>query len=132
MSACESIREEVISKLQAHLPEISARFDIEKIGIFGSVARGEDTPESDVDILYLYREESSAGLFQTAELVEYLETLLGREVDFVSLKWMKPRLFSFVEPEMILFEAGGEAAHRNSLEADYRHAGQTRSRLCNC
>ena len=109
MQAYESIKEDVIAKLQASLPEISVRFAIEKIGIFGSVARGEDTPESDVDVLYLFREDADTGLFQTAELVEYLETLFGRDVDFVSLKWMKPRLFAFVEPDMILFEAGGEA-----------------------
>ena len=109
MQAYESIKEDVIAKLRASLPEISVRFAIEKIGIFGSVARGEDTPESDVDVLYLFREDADTGLFQTAELVEYLETLFGRDVDFVSLKWMKPRLFAFVEPDMILFEAGGEA-----------------------
>ena len=62
-----------------------------------------------MDVLYLFREDADTGLFQTAELVEYLETLFGRDVDFVSLKWMKPRLFAFVEPDMILFEAGGEA-----------------------
>ena len=36
----ESIRKPVLTKLEAHLPELQDRFGIEKIGIFGSVARG--------------------------------------------------------------------------------------------
>lgn len=41
MTAYVSIREEVLEKLQSHLPELQKRFGIETIGIFGSVAPDE-------------------------------------------------------------------------------------------
>ncbi len=46
-----SIKEDVLTTFEASLPEIRERFGIETIGIFGSVSRGEDTPESDIDIM---------------------------------------------------------------------------------
>lgn len=51
MSEYVSIKEEVLSTLKAHFPEIREWFGIETLGVFGSVSRGEDTTESDVDIL---------------------------------------------------------------------------------
>ncbi|MBO5368097.1 nucleotidyltransferase domain-containing protein, partial [Methanocorpusculum sp.] len=45
-----SIRDDVVKKLEVNLPEIRERFGIETLGLFGSVSRGEDTAESDIDI----------------------------------------------------------------------------------
>ena len=50
-----SIRDDVVKKLEEHLPEIRERFGIETLGLFGSVSRGEDTAESDIDILYRFK-----------------------------------------------------------------------------
>ncbi len=55
MTESQSIKEDVLAKLKVHLPELRERFGIETIGIFGSVSRGEDRPESDVDVLYTFR-----------------------------------------------------------------------------
>ncbi|KUK60725.1 MAG: Uncharacterized protein XD82_1526 [Methanoculleus marisnigri] len=44
-------KSEFVAKLEAVLPEIRNRFGVTKIGIFGSTARGDDRPESDVDVL---------------------------------------------------------------------------------
>ncbi|MDO5845660.1 MAG: nucleotidyltransferase family protein [Methanocorpusculum sp.] len=100
-----SIKEEVIKKLRENIPEIRERFEIETIGIFGSVARGEDTPDSDVDVAYTYQEKRQCGMFRTVELIDYLENLFGRKVDLVSITWMKPYLRAYVEPDMILVTA---------------------------
>lgn len=54
MAEYQSIKSDVLSKLEAHLPEIRERFGIETLGLFGSVSRGEDTSDSDVDILYRF------------------------------------------------------------------------------
>jgi predicted nucleotidyltransferase len=51
MSEYVSIKNEVVKKLEEHLPEIRERFGIEMLGVFGSVSRGEDKPDSDIDIL---------------------------------------------------------------------------------
>ena len=55
-----------------------------KAWIFGSVARGEDTPESDVDILFVAdRSEKPFTLFTMGSMYMDLKKLLGREVDLV-------------------------------------------------
>lgn len=52
MSTYTSIKHDVLGKLRQSLPLLRTRFGIDTIGIFGSVSRGEDTPTSDIDILY--------------------------------------------------------------------------------
>ena len=101
MSEYVSIKEEVLRKLGEHLPEIRERFFIETLGIFGSVSRGEDTPESDVDVLYDFR-DGKGNMHTFSDFTQYIEELLGRDADFVSLKWISPRLRSYVEKDMIL------------------------------
>jgi predicted nucleotidyltransferase len=101
MSTYTSIREEFLAKLNASLPEIQGRFGIETIGIFGSVARGEDTPESDVDVLYTFQ-EGQANLDNLLGLKEYLEDLFNRKIDLVSRKWVKPVLYSHIAEDVIL------------------------------
>ncbi len=54
-SSYVSIRDDVFRKLERELPYLQKEFDIETIGIFGSVSRGEDTPESDVDVFYTFQ-----------------------------------------------------------------------------
>lgn len=57
-----SIKEDVLKKLEANLPEMRERFGIETIGIFGSVSRGEDTPRSDIDSLYKFSNNTSPSI----------------------------------------------------------------------
>ena len=61
-----------------------------KIGIFGSYARGENSEDSDVDILYLFEEPIS--LFQKADLQENLNFELKKKIDLVSEKYIHPML----------------------------------------
>ena len=65
-------------------------FNPTKIGIFGSVARGVSTPESDIDILYDFRD--TVGLFKLVRLQNDLERKLNKKVDLVSEKYTHPRL----------------------------------------
>lgn len=106
-SEYKSIKKSVLAKLEASFPEIRERFGIETIGIFGSVARGEDSESSDVDVLYEF-EEGRGDLYEYAGATEYLETLFNRKIDFVSIRWMNPRLRKYVEPDMILFGKEGD------------------------
>jgi predicted nucleotidyltransferase len=48
-------------------------FSVETIGVFGSVSRGEDTAESDIDLFSAFRDGSGAGMFTCMELVSSLE-----------------------------------------------------------
>lgn len=57
--------------------------------MFGSVARGDDTPESDIDFLVEF--EPGSSLFDLMDLQEALEQLLGVSVDVVSVGGLKER-----------------------------------------
>ena len=103
MPVYTSIREDVLKKLEHHLPQIQQQFGIETLGIFGSVARGEDGPESDIDILYKFSTEVIR-LRQFMGLKEYLEDLLGRNVDLIGINWMEPSIRPFIEQDMILLQ----------------------------
>ena len=101
MSVYTSIREEVVSKLDAHYSEICARFGIETLGIFGSVSRGEDTPESDVDVFYEFLPEKvDYNLY--LDFFDYLEGLFGRRVELVSVDSMPERFKKAIEPDMLI------------------------------
>ena len=66
------------------------KYRIKEISIFGSVVRREEGDISDVDILVDFSEP--IGFFAFLELEEYLEQLLGRKVDLVSRKALKPKI----------------------------------------
>ena len=74
--------------IASRLKELKSRYNVEKIGIFGSFGRGDDQSSSDVDILVSF--SRPVDLFTFIELKEYLETLLGRGVDLATENALKP------------------------------------------
>jgi len=90
-----SPREEIVLALNAKFPVMRRLFGVKKIGIFGSLARGEDRPDSDVDI----EVEFDTGMDTYSNyigLAQYLEELLGRKVDLV----LSRVLASYLRPEL--------------------------------
>jgi predicted nucleotidyltransferase len=81
-------KEEVISKLQAHEPELKAA-GIVRLAVFGSVARGDNSPESDVDLLADFDKTKRYTLLTMGRLENRLSDLLGRRVDLSSPEWLK-------------------------------------------
>ena len=63
---------------------------VTKAWLFGSFSRGEETPESDVDILVNYDRSQPIGLFKIAGMTVDLEDILGRKVDLVEEKMLFP------------------------------------------
>lgn len=70
-------------------PILSDRFEVERIGYFGSFARGEEDAESDIDILVEFRRPLGWAFF---DLQDLLEKELQRKVDLVSSKALKDQL----------------------------------------
>ena len=99
---CTSIRESVLRKIEDNLPEIRERFGIDTLGVFGSVSRGEDGPDSDVDILYLFN-PGRGGMHDMSMLKDYLEVLFGREVDLVSIKYISPFIREYVIADAVFY-----------------------------
>jgi uncharacterized protein len=81
-------RDEVISKLRAHEAELKAA-GILRLAIFGSVARGDNSPESDVDLLADFDKTKHYTLLTMGRLESRLADLLGTRVDLSSPEWLK-------------------------------------------
>ena len=71
-------KDEIIAILRNFKEEFGERYGIEKLGLFGSVVRGEQKEDSDIDIYY---ESSHMSLFTLCRLKSELEKLLGCSVD---------------------------------------------------
>ena len=90
---------EYISILRDYVAKNAGKYHITRMGIFGSVARGEQTEGSDVDI---YLETSKPSLFALVHIKEDLQKLFGCDVDFVRLReHMDAFLRSRIEKEGI-------------------------------
>lgn len=80
----ESLKEVIIPILRKH--------DVIHAGIFGSFARGDQTPQSDIDILIEFDPAKRKSLFDLSALAIELEDALGREVDLVTYQALNPRI----------------------------------------
>src|ERR1017187_8099984 len=74
------------------IAEVCRRYDVQELSVFGSAARGDMRPESDIDILVDFTPGARIGLVRFASLNEELQGLLGRSVDLVTKPGLKPRV----------------------------------------
>jgi uncharacterized protein len=87
----QSQRNEILS--------IAARYGARNVRVFGSVARGDARPDSDVDILVDM--EPGRSLFDLGGLLSELQTLLGVDVDVITEKGLRPRIRAQVIREAV-------------------------------
>ncbi len=73
------------------LADVCRRFGVSRLDVFGSVSRGDDRDESDVDLLYELAPDAELG-WEIEDLAAELERLLGRPVDLVSKRALHPAL----------------------------------------
>jgi predicted nucleotidyltransferase len=76
---------------ERRLADIGERYGIAELRIFGSQARGDAGPDSDVDVLYTLRPGRRLG-WEIEQLSDELSDLFGRRVDLVSLRSLHPLL----------------------------------------
>jgi excisionase family DNA binding protein len=88
----------LLQQLQAAVPEMRERFGVKRIGVFGSAARGEAGPESDVDVLV---EFDDPAFDRYMDLKFYLEDLFGRPCDLVLDESLKDSLRESVHREVL-------------------------------
>lgn len=90
----------VLETVRARRDEIEARYGIRLIGVVGSVARGEERPDSDVDLIVDVT--GGPSLFKMSDAKWELETALGRKVDLVDRETMRPRARAFIERDLVM------------------------------
>ena len=76
-------KNEVLAVLKHHKPQFARRYGVTQIGVFGSVARGEARPDSDVDIVVRM---TKPRLFSMVHIKETLEEALQRRVEIVQYR----------------------------------------------
>jgi len=91
-------KEEIIKILARDKPQLQKQFKVRRMALFGSWARGDQRPDSDIDILV--EVDPSIGL-EFVTLAEKLEKLLAASVDLVSSRAVTPKTFKFIEQELI-------------------------------
>ncbi|MGK7946591.1 MAG: nucleotidyltransferase family protein [Microcystaceae cyanobacterium] len=89
---------ELLNWLRKYRLEL-VRYGVKSIAIFGSVARDEATPTSDIDLLVEF--DGVVTFDRYMDLKFYLEDNLGRRVDLVSAKMLKPQIRETVLREAI-------------------------------
>jgi predicted nucleotidyltransferase len=92
-------REEIEHTIKEYLDQ----YPISRIGVFGSFARNEDRPDSDIDILVTFEEPIS--LFALVRIHRELSELLNRKVDVVSEKYLHPRMREAVQKDLKILAA---------------------------
>lgn len=89
---------EILDKLGKAKAELASRFTVQRIGLFGSCARGDSGPDSDIDILVDV--DPSIGL-EFVSLADRIEELLGSSVDLVSRRALNARSRTAIEQDII-------------------------------
>jgi hypothetical protein len=90
-------RDEILAKLQGNRLELRA-LGAMRLGIFGSIARGEERPDSDLDVLV---ELDQRTFDRYMDLKLYLQDLLGRSIDLVLADRIRPELKDQILSELI-------------------------------
>jgi predicted nucleotidyltransferase len=88
-----------IKQLLAQLkPELTQKYFVNSIGLFGSIVRDDFTDKSDVDIIVDF--SKPVGI-EFIDLADYIESKLNKKVDLVSKNGVKPKYFLQIESEII-------------------------------
>ncbi len=102
MDKFDELREKVVPALMP--------YGLKRAAVFGSFARGEDTPDSDIDILVDFEEpqKQPMGLLTWVRLERELSESIGKKVDLVPNSGLKKHLRPHVEKDMVmLYEKKG-------------------------
>lgn len=92
--------EEILDTLSQNISDLSVKYYIDRIGIFGSYATGRQTEESDIDFVVQFRSDCPNLFDVKCNLKEYLRSLFGKDVDVANLKYIKSFIMEYIEPEI--------------------------------
>lgn len=88
----------VIQILKQHKDELFKKYPLKSMALFGSYSRGDETQDSDVDVMV---ELNGPIGIKFLDLNYEIENLLHKKVDLVSKRGIKPEYFEFIAPELM-------------------------------
>lgn len=92
------IKKQVLKLLKEHKNDLQ-QYRVRSLYLFGSVARDEESPTSDIDVLVAF--EGPGTFDQYVDLKFYLENLFNRKVDLVTEAGVRPELRNIVKQDLI-------------------------------
>jgi predicted nucleotidyltransferase len=92
--------EEILHTLKICLPDLREIYGVKSLGVFGSYARGEGKPRSDIDLLVEF--DRPPTMFEFVRLKRYLTAALGVKVDLVMRTALKPEIGRHILSEVVL------------------------------
>jgi len=95
----KSTRQDILSSLKKLKGEVEKEYSVKTIGVFGSVARNEQTGKSDIDLLVEF--SKPVGFVTFMRLENFLSERLGNQVDLVTSDSLKPVIRQDVLSEVI-------------------------------
>ena len=92
-------RADIVTMIAAHRQDMTSRFAVRSLALFGSVARDEARADSDVDVLVEF--DGPTTFDRHMGLLVFLEDLLGCRVDVVLAKGFRPRRRRAIEQDLV-------------------------------
>jgi predicted nucleotidyltransferase len=115
-------RDAVIAALRAHEPELKAA-GVVRLSLFGSTARDEARPDSDIDLLAAFDEARPLSLLDVIRIENQLADLLGQPVDLIEEGTLRPRARRKLDREAVrAFRRSGSTFHRHHRQYRPRRA----------
>ena len=93
-------REEIIAKLKEHAPAIKAE-GVTKLAIFGSRARGDERPDSDLDVLIEVEADSKFSLLNLSGVALMVEEATGLPAQVTMRRSLEPRMAERIADDVI-------------------------------
>lgn len=92
-------KESILQTLRSMKSDLAKEYHVRSLALFGSYSRGDQTEESDVDILVEFETPISGLTF--VSLAETIERKMGLPVDVVPADGVKPRYLNFIQKDLV-------------------------------
>lgn len=91
-------KDSIINFLRKNMPILHEKFGVDRVALFGSYARGDFTPDSDIDLLV---DISDKSFRNWVEVQEFLQDSLGKKVDLVDQEGLRRFIRRMIEPDLV-------------------------------
>lgn len=91
-----ALKEEILNFLSENKDDFFSRFNLTRIGLFGSIANGSDTESSDIDLLVEFRPNTERLFHKKWEIRSILSEKFNRKVDIATDKYLKSYVREYI------------------------------------